>query len=132
MARTRYAKSGALRIAYELRGTLRRSRPWLVLIQGLGFDRSGWGPALRRLRRHLRLVLIDNRGSGRSDEPTDSFLNHGVSSNLTVPVTSIAAAPGRPVLALDHTGLWSASETGDVWRGGQAKPNPGDSVFYPG
>jgi 3-oxoadipate enol-lactonase len=73
MARTRYAKSGALRIAYELRGTLRRSRPWLVLIQGLGFDRSGWGPALRRLRRHFRLVLIDNRGSGRSDEPTDSF-----------------------------------------------------------
>lgn len=53
-------------------------------------------------------------------------------SNLTVPVTSIAAAPGRPVLALDHTGLWSASEVGDVWRGGQAKPNPGDSVFYPG
>jgi hypothetical protein len=53
-------------------------------------------------------------------------------SNLTVPVTSIAAAPGRPVLALDHTGLWSASETGDVWRGSQVKPNPGDSVFYPG
>jgi lipoprotein LpqB-like beta-propeller protein/sporulation and spore germination protein len=53
-------------------------------------------------------------------------------SNLTVPVTSVAAAPGRPVLALDHTGLWSASEIGDVWRGNQAKPNPGDSVFYPG
>jgi len=53
-------------------------------------------------------------------------------SNLTVPVTSIAAAPGRPVLALDHTGLWSASEVGDVWRGSQVKPDPTGYVFYPG
>jgi len=30
-----------VRIAYELQGTMRR-RPWLVLIHGMGFDRSGW------------------------------------------------------------------------------------------
>src|SRR5690242_16354644 len=68
--RTRYARSGALRIAYELRGTMRRRRPWLVLIQGMGLDRQGWGPVLRRLRRHFRLVLVDNRGLGQSDRPT--------------------------------------------------------------
>jgi 3-oxoadipate enol-lactonase len=67
VARTRYATSGRLRIAYEVRGRWRPRRPWLVLIQGLGFDRAGWHPVLRSLRRHLRLVLIDNRGSGRSD-----------------------------------------------------------------
>ncbi len=53
-------------------------------------------------------------------------------SNLTVPVTSIAAAPGRPVLALDRTGLWSAGEVGDVWRSSQVKPDPNGYVFYPG
>jgi len=73
VSRTRYARSGELRIAYELRGRLNWRRPWLVLIQGLGLDRSGWGPVLRKLRRHFRLVLVDNRGSGRSCLPADSF-----------------------------------------------------------
>ena len=73
MSRTRYARSGGLRIAYELRGTMHWRRPWLVLIQGMGFDRLGWKPVLGKLRRHFRLVLVDNRGFGRSDRPTDSF-----------------------------------------------------------
>ena len=46
--RTRYARSGELRIAYELRGRLHWQRPWLVLIQGLGFDRHGWDPVTRK------------------------------------------------------------------------------------
>jgi 3-oxoadipate enol-lactonase len=66
--RTRYARNGPQRIAYELRGRwgAARRRPWLVLIHGVGMDRSGWAPVLDRLRRRFRLVLIDNRGSGRS------------------------------------------------------------------
>ena len=71
--RTRFARHGALRIAYELRGRHRWWRPWLVLVQGLGFDRSGWEPVLRRLGRRFRLVLVDNRGSGRSDVPGAPF-----------------------------------------------------------
>ena len=73
MRRTRYARGGDSRIAYELRGTRRWRRPWLVLIQGMGFDRHGWDPVLRNLGRHFRLVLVDNRGSGRSDLPPGSF-----------------------------------------------------------
>lgn len=73
MSRTRYARSGGLRIAYELRGTVHRRRPWLVLLQGMGFDRIGWQPVLGNLGRHFRLVLIDNRGSGRSDRPAGAF-----------------------------------------------------------
>lgn len=73
VSRTRYARSGALRIAYELRGTAHRGRPWLVLIQGMGLDRLGWQPVLRKLGRHFRLVLVDNRGFGRSDRPDGSF-----------------------------------------------------------
>ena len=73
MSRTRYARSGALRIAYERRGILHWRRPWLVLIQGMGLDRLGWEPVLRKLRRHFRLVLVDNRGSGHSDRPAGSI-----------------------------------------------------------
>jgi 3-oxoadipate enol-lactonase len=73
VSRTRYARGGELRIAYELRGKLHWRRPWLVLIQGMGLDRSGWGPVLRKLRRHFRLVLVDNRGTGRSGLPAASF-----------------------------------------------------------
>jgi 3-oxoadipate enol-lactonase len=40
-----------------------------VLIQGLGFDRSGWDPVVRALAEHFALLLVDNRGSGRSDDP---------------------------------------------------------------
>ena len=73
MGRTRYTREGDLRIAYERRGTRHIRRDWLVLIQGLGFDRSGWAPVTRRLQRRFRLLLVDNRGSGRSDVPTDSL-----------------------------------------------------------
>ncbi len=73
MSRTRYTSRGDLRIAYELRGTLHRWRPWLVLIQGMGLDRSGWQPVLRKLQRHFRLVLVDNRASGLSDRSARRF-----------------------------------------------------------
>lgn len=98
MSRTRYARSGEVRIAYELQGTLHWRRPWLVLIQGMGLDRSGWGPVLPKLRRHFRLVLVDSRGSGRSDLPAGSF-----------DVSDMAA----DVLAvLDHAGVRRAHVMG--------------------
>jgi pimeloyl-ACP methyl ester carboxylesterase len=68
VARTRRVSDGGQGIAYELRGGVRR-RPWLTLIQGLGLDGSGWGPAAGYLRARFRLVLLDNRGSGRDDPP---------------------------------------------------------------
>ena len=46
--RNAYAYSDGLRIAYEVRRSRWRRRPWMVLVQGLGFDRSG-DVALRRL-----------------------------------------------------------------------------------
>jgi 3-oxoadipate enol-lactonase len=64
--RTRYATSGDLRIAYELHGSVFARRPTLLLIQGLGLDSSGWGAAIGYLRQRFRLVLLDNRGIGRS------------------------------------------------------------------
>jgi len=73
MAMTRYVRRGGPRIAYERRGAVGSRQPWLVLIQGLGFDRSGWDPVTRRLQRRFRLLLVDNRGSGRSEVPKNAF-----------------------------------------------------------
>ena len=96
--RTRYARSGEVRIAYELRGTMHRRRPWLVLIQGMGFDRSGWDPVLRKLRHHFRLVLVDNRGFGRSDRAAGLF--------------GVAAMAGDIVAVLDAAGIGRAHVMG--------------------
>jgi 3-oxoadipate enol-lactonase len=96
--RTRYARSGTLRIAYELRGTMHRRRPWLVLIQGMGLDRLGWDPVLRKLRRRFRLVLVDNRGVGHSDRPAGSF--------------GVADMAGDVVAVLDAAGIGRAHVLG--------------------
>lgn len=96
--RTRYAYSGALRIAYELRGAWSVRRPWLVLIQGVGFGRLGWQPVLGRLGRNFRLVLIDNRGSGRSDRPAAAF--------------AVADMVGDVVAVLDAAGVHRAHVLG--------------------
>ena len=98
MSRTRYACSGEVRIAYELRGTLHWRRPWLVLIQGMGFDRFGWEPVLPNLRRHFRLVLVDNRGCGRSDRPAGLF--------------AVADMAGDIVAVLDAAGIRRAHVLG--------------------
>ncbi|GLY64487.1 lipoprotein [Amycolatopsis taiwanensis] len=53
------------------------------------------------------------------------------SSNLTPRVSSITAAPGRPIVVADSGGLWTASDLGEVWRP-QAHTFPGADPFYPG
>jgi pimeloyl-ACP methyl ester carboxylesterase len=87
-----------VRIAYELCGTLHWRRPWLILIQGMGFDRFGWEPVLRKLRRHFRLVLVDNRGCGRSDRPPGLF--------------AVADMAGDIVAVLDAAGIRRAHVLG--------------------
>jgi 3-oxoadipate enol-lactonase len=97
VSRTRYARRGDLRIAYELRGLAVTRRPALLLIQGLGFDRAGWGPAIGPLQRRFRLVLVDNRGSGRSAAP-GSF--------------GVADMAGDVLAVLDDAGIGAAHVLG--------------------
>ena len=98
MSRTRYARSGTVRIAYELRGAVHRRRPWLVLIQGMGLGRLGWEPVLRKLRRRFRLVLVDNRGVGHSGRAAGSF--------------TVADMAGDIVAVLDAAGIGRAHVLG--------------------
>ncbi len=96
MGKTRYAASGGLRIAYELHGSAFNARPTLLLIQGLGFDSSGWGAAIRHLRRRFRLVLVDNRGIGRSAAGS----------------VSVSAMVGDVLAVLDDIGIGTAHVLG--------------------
>ncbi|MGK5683422.1 alpha/beta fold hydrolase [Actinoplanes sp. URMC 104] len=70
VTRVRHAQHDGLRIAYGIRRPRLRRLPWMVLVQGLGFDRAGWDPVADGLAGHFALVLVDNRGSGESDAPT--------------------------------------------------------------
>lgn len=67
---TRCARNAEVSLSYELHNSLMFWRPWLVLVQGVGFDVAGWDPVLRGLRRHFRLVVLNNRGFGSADEPS--------------------------------------------------------------
>src|ERR1700729_2922974 len=61
--------------------TLGRGLPLLLLHGGPGADHSDFLPALQPMARHCQLVLIDERGSGRSERlknPKGYTLNHMV------------------------------------------------------
>lgn len=95
---TRYAHRDGLRIAYAIRRPRWRRRPWMILIQGLGFDRSGWAPVIDGLGAHFGLLLVDNRGSGRSDPPTRPL--------------AVADMAGDVLAVLDHAGVPRAHVVG--------------------
>jgi pimeloyl-ACP methyl ester carboxylesterase len=69
----------------------------LLLIQGLGFDRAGWGPSIATLQHRFRLILVDNRGSGRS-AAAGSF--------------SVADMAGDALAVLDDAGIGAAHVLG--------------------
>ncbi len=63
------AAEGGVRIAYELAG----QGPPLLLVQGLGYSRWGWGPIVEPLAADFRVLSYDNRGVGESDVPPGPY-----------------------------------------------------------
>ncbi|MEV6874816.1 LpqB family beta-propeller domain-containing protein [Amycolatopsis sp. NPDC051128] len=53
------------------------------------------------------------------------------SSNLTPAVHGVTAAPSRPIVVADSSGLWNASALGEVWRPQSHSMKDADP-FYPG
>jgi pimeloyl-ACP methyl ester carboxylesterase len=64
----------------------------------MGLDRLGWEPVLRKLGRHFRLVLVDNRGFGHSDGSAGWF--------------AVADMAGDIVAVLDAAGIGRAHVLG--------------------
>jgi 3-oxoadipate enol-lactonase len=63
------ARNGDVSIEYE---TVGEGLP-LLLMQGLGYARRGWGPAIERLAESFRVTFYDNRGIGESDKPAGPY-----------------------------------------------------------
>jgi 3-oxoadipate enol-lactonase len=63
------AVAGGLRFAYDVHGA---GEP-LLLVQGLGYGRAGWGPLRDLLAEHHTVVSFDNRGFGDSDKPQGPY-----------------------------------------------------------
>lgn len=80
------------------------------------------------------LVAVTGQGSQPVVRiPVDGKQLDGYNSaNLTAPITAIAAAPDRPVVVTDNTGMWAASEITQVWTQHSHGQGPGALPFYPG
>ncbi len=66
---TEYASSDGVRLAYEVHGD---GEP-LLFVQGLGYDRNGFGPIPALLADEFRVIVFDNRGVGDSDVPEGPY-----------------------------------------------------------
>lgn len=88
--------SDGTKISYALAGS-RDGEP-LLMIHGLGADTRGWVMQQRALSSRYRLVMVDNRGVGRSDRPEGPY-------DLEVMAADALAV-------LDHAGYGSAHVVG--------------------
>jgi|SoiMethySBSTD1v2_1073268.scaffolds.fasta_scaffold00828_13 3-oxoadipate enol-lactonase len=66
-----YATNGRIRLYYEIAGPA--AAPPLVLLRGLGRTVRHWGKLLDLLGDRLRVVVMDNRGVGRSSAPLPPY-----------------------------------------------------------
>jgi 3-oxoadipate enol-lactonase len=83
-----------VKIAWETRGA---GAP-LLLVQGLGYTRGGWGPARERLTERYRVVSYDNRGIGESEVPPGPY--------------SVKQMAGDALQVLDEAGIERAHVVG--------------------
>jgi pimeloyl-ACP methyl ester carboxylesterase len=62
-------KVNGINIYYELHGA---GEP-LLLIMGLGANATAWEPQIPAFSREYQVIAFDNRGSGRSDKPSEMY-----------------------------------------------------------
>jgi pimeloyl-ACP methyl ester carboxylesterase len=69
-----------IRVHYEWHGT--ESGTPVVLIMGLGGDTTAWPFQLAALAPRHRVLVLDNRGAGRSDAPDVPYTTRGMAADL--------------------------------------------------
>lgn len=98
-----HAKIGECEIHYENHG---QGEP-LVMIAGLGGDLRSWKSMVPALSKHFHLIVLDNRGTGRSTVPERSF--------------TVADMANDVVGLMEHLGLHRAHVLGASMGGNVAQ-----------
>jgi 3-oxoadipate enol-lactonase len=92
--------AGGARIHYEVRGDAKETpSPAVVLVQGLGLSSRFWFDLPERLAkgaRPRRVVVLDNRGVGRSDKPRGPYRMATLADDVAAVLD--AAGVGRAVV----------------------------------
>ena len=92
-----YARaSDGARLHYEVTG--RPGGDAVLMIQGLGADKSGWNLQRMVLGLRYRVIALDNRGAGRSDQPFGTYTLEQMADDA--------------VTVLDHAGFDTAHVVG--------------------
>lgn len=72
------AKIGEVHIYYEEYG----EGPPLIMILGLGQDTATWGFQIEEFSKYFRLILLDNRDSGRSSSCSETYTTETMAGDI--------------------------------------------------
>ena len=117
---TRYARSGEVRIAYQVVG---QGSLDLVFVPGfisnldLHWEDEGYTRLLRRLSAFSRLILFDKRGTGLSDRVDAHHLPSLETRMDDVRAVMDAAGSGRAALDFRHRAMSSAARDNSSGNG---------------
>jgi 3-oxoadipate enol-lactonase len=90
------------RIHYEIRG--RQDAPVLVMLRGLGRSRRHWGGVSELLEIDFRLLLVDNRGVGKSEAVRAPYTTAEMAADV-VRVLDHAEVPRAHVFGMSLGGM---------------------------
>ncbi|BBH16212.1 3-oxoadipate enol-lactonase [Nocardioides baekrokdamisoli] len=93
------AHNGPTRIRYEVSG----SGAPLLVIPGLGSDLRDMRDMVRRLSESFQVVVLDNRGAGRSDKPDEPYSIQTMAADALA-VLDAASIPSANVLGYSMGG----------------------------
>ncbi len=84
-------------------------------------------------RSDLLMVASADPGPQVAEVSVDGVVYRALSTtNLTAPLTGVVAAPGREVIVSDTNGLWTYSQSQEVWEPLLGGIGPGAVPLYPG
>ncbi len=74
------ANIGDIDLYYEEHGS---GEP-LIMVLGLGQDIATWGLQVEELSKHLRLIVFDNRDSGKSSRCSDNYTTETMARDILI------------------------------------------------
>ncbi len=133
-----FATVGGRRLHYEFRGS--PQSPTLVMLRGFARHSLHWGDILEELERHFYMILLDNRGLGRSDAVRYPFTVSDMADDVAAVMDAadvsrahlLGSSLGGMValrFAVDHPGRLDRLVLVGTSAGGRGSPSPALGAF---